>query len=181
MRKGDPTPKQMKHFWGLVERRLITSANFQPYLDKRGSVNIYEVVVDYDQPFAKMIEACKLDWVNEDITVEHFPVKSKGKKKVKLQLYQFDRMVTGTEASKLLDEAGYRPANPAELLAFGKKFLDKQRQFPIVAMGSSWRSPDGRLYVPVLYEDADERDLDLHWLGGDFGPHCRFLVVGKSA
>ncbi|MBU0649455.1 hypothetical protein KJ969_05175 [Patescibacteria group bacterium] len=165
-----------------IKSGRINRWNLQAFILDPDSVlrsQIYEVVVDYDQPLAKMIEACKLDWVNEDITEEHFPIQGNGHKKVKLELYQFDKTITGDQALKRLDEAGYRPATIEELLVFGKKYPDKQRQFPIIALASSWCNPGGHLYVPSLYGDAAGRYLSLSWPGLDFDPHYRFLVVGK--
>ena len=49
-----------------------------------------------------------------------------------------------------------------------------------VLMGSSWRDPDGNLNVPYLYENDNERNLNLNWFENDFNSNCRFLVVSKS-
>ena len=177
-----PSFEQTEEFYRQVATGRINDKNYQKFLENPDSVlghQIYEVLVDCRKSLAKMIEQCKLDWVNDDITAEHFPIQGKGRKRVKLELYRFDETVTGEEAPKRLDEAGYRAAAIEELLAFGKKFPDKQREFPIVALASSWRGSDGDLDVPYLDEFADGRDLYLRWLEGDFGPRYRFLVVGK--
>jgi len=96
-------------------------------------------------------------------------------------LYRFDdRTVTGTEALELLDEAGYRPANLVELLAFGKTFPDEGREFPILAIGQSWRDSFGDLVVPYLCGVDDGRGLSVLWLASGFDPRYRFLVVRKD-
>jgi len=180
---GMQEKKDVLDFAESLLRRIdsgeITAGQLQTLIEK--SVMVYEALVDYDQPLGQMVKDGNYHWVNENVTAEHFPINGKGKKEVKLELYQFDHTVRGTEAAKRLDEAGYRPANPAELLAFGKKFPDKQRQFPIVAIGQSWCHLDGGLGVPCLCEHVGERRLYLSWLEDDFSPHCRFLVVPKAA
>ncbi|KKR48343.1 MAG: hypothetical protein UT86_C0007G0022, partial [Candidatus Magasanikbacteria bacterium GW2011_GWC2_40_17] len=78
-----------------------------------------------------------------------------------------------------MDRHGLRPALYEELLAFGAKYPDEQRQFPIIALGSVWRGFGGRLRVAYLSRGGSERSLSLYWFGGDWNGFCRFLAVRK--
>ena len=78
-----------------------------------------------------------------------------------------------------MDEAGYRPATLAELLALGESQPELQRQFPIIALGSVWRGAFGRRRVACLYVPGYGRRLNLYYLDNDWRAHCRFLAVRK--
>jgi len=142
---------------------------------------IFEVMVNYGQTLNKMIKECKLEAVGGNITVEHFPIKAKGHKKIELEFFQFDETVRGDHALRRLDEAGYRPVTLPELLALGRDYPEEQCKYPIVALGSFWRDRDGILLVPYLYKHAGKRGLDLDQLGSNFSPVYRFPVVSKAA
>lgn len=64
------------------------------------------------------------------------------------------------------------------LLAFGEKYLNVQREFPVIALGSVWFGPGGGRHVAVLEGDAGGRHLDLGWDDPDdqWSPRCRVLV-----
>jgi len=74
-----------------------------------------------------------------------------------------------------------RPATLPELLAFGAKYPDKQKEFPIMALGSVWIDPDGDRRVHSLGWVEGERELHLGWdkPGYVWGDYCRFLAVSK--
>ncbi len=140
----------------------------------------YEVIVNRDLSRAESIEAGKYDWVNSDITQEHFPVKGSGKQNVNIVLFHFNRTITSDEVIAEMEKAGYRPADIDELLGLGVVNPDLQKEFPIVGLGSVWRGPGGSRRVPYLGWGGVERDLDLHWFGNGWGARCRFAAVRKS-
>lgn len=142
---------------------------------------IYSVTINYDLSFPGMITAGHYDWVNSDITEKHFPVKGEGTtKEVTIELVHFNRaMGSSDEVIRELDKRGLRPATIEELLAFGAKYPELQRQFPIVALGSIWRRL-GRRYVPCLWGNSSERNLSLpFWFGYRWSDYCRFLALRK--
>jgi len=173
LRNGQMTIEQLEWFNHLSQEER------EQCMFQVGGPKVFPVTVDYTKSLSDMIEAGNYNRVNENITADNFPMEDKGEHEVKLEYYRFDATVTGEEALKLMDEAGFRPATLPELLAFGAAHPEEQRKFPIVALGSSWRSPGGYLHVPYLCEDARERDLHLCWLEHGFVPHDRFLVVRK--
>jgi hypothetical protein len=146
--------------------------------DSRKTVNGYPVTVDYRQSLKAMIQVGRYDWVNSDITEKHFPI-TPGPKDVSIELVHFDRVMSSDDVLAELDCRGLRPATLAELLAFGAKYPEKQREFPVVALASVWRCSGGFRRVPFLWSDAGERSLGLGWLAFWWSALCRFAAVRK--
>lgn len=143
------------------------------------AADLYTVVVDYSQPLAEMIKSGNYNWINNYITAKHFPVIGNGKAEVALQIAHFNRPISSDNAIAELDKCGLCPATLLELLAFGAKYPELQRQFPIIALGSVWAHLRGDRYVAYLREDDGKRYLYLRWYGSDWRAHCRFLAVPK--
>lgn len=145
----------------------------------------FNLIVDYSQSFADMIAAGKYDWVNPDITADHFPITGTGKQEVRVELLHFNHYFNnGDEVLAEIDKLGYRPYRPAkikELLALGAVQPELQRQFPIAALGSIWRDAGGFRGFACLDRDGTNRGLDLYWVGDDFHDRWRFAVVRKPA
>ncbi len=141
----------------------------------------YTAVVDYTMSLADMIKVGKYDWVNNDITAEHFPITGSGKAEIDFQLVYLDKSANSEEVLLHMEKNNLRPATLFELLAFGAKYPELQREFPICALGSSWVGSDGNHYMPYLYRFDSRRDLNLRWFGGDWNGCCRFLAVRKAS
>jgi len=141
----------------------------------------YTLFVDYDRSLADMIKAGRYDWTNDDITVEHFPLNKRESGEVELHVVHFGCHMTTKEVLAELDKRGLRPAELPELLALGSAHPDLQRDYPLVALGSGWPDPYGDLYVPILREDDDKRNLDLGWVdpGIQWVGSYRFVAVSK--
>ncbi len=140
---------------------------------------VFPVTVDYSQSLAQMIVAGKYNWVNPDITQEHFPITASGTVELLPELVHFGKSMSTDDVLKELDRRGFRPTTLPELLAFGTKFPEKQREFPVVSLGSVWADSRGDRRVPVLDGYPSERGLDLYWVGRDWHVDCRFLVARK--
>lgn len=134
------------------------------------------VTVDYSQPLEEMIAAGRYGRVNSNITEENFPIKGSGKVDLNLELVCFNKYISSNEAIAELKKLGMRPATLPELLAFDEKYLEEQRKYPILALGSVWRDWDGR-NAPCLWDGSDGRRLRLYWIEVVWGGDCRFLVV----
>ena len=140
----------------------------------------YPISINYGLSLEEMITVGRYDWKNNDITEKRFPVKGEGVVDVDIQLVHFDRVMDSSdEVIRELDKMGLRPAKIEELLAFGVKFPDIQRQFPIVALGSVWRIAGGGRYVPYLGGRGTGRYLGLYWFEGGWGGIYRFAAVRK--
>jgi hypothetical protein len=141
--------------------------------------NAYPVTIDYDQSLADMIAAGKYDWKNEDITAKNFPMQGNGAVNLKIVLIHPNRNIESEDSVREQDQIGLRPATLPELLAYGAKYPETQREFPIVALGSSWVCPHGYRSVPYLSDWDEERDLCLGDWDGAWGARYRFLAVRK--
>ena len=77
-------------------------------------------------------------------------------------------------------EAGYQPAKIQHLMAYGTKFPEEQRKFPIVALGSV--ALVGRYRrVAYLHRNGAQRALSLRRRDGDWEGFYRFLAVRNLA
>ena len=141
--------------------------------------NAYPVAVDYGKSVEEMVKSGRYDRANRDIASEHFPTKRTRKTESEVELVHLKRRVSTDEALEELDRMGCRPAELRELLAFGEKYPDVQREFPVVALGSVWQDPGGYRNIPYLYRDGSNRDLLLYWVGDDWSELCRFAAVRK--
>ncbi len=189
MGKKFVTPNQMKEFWELVEKGKINRENFQKFLSNPENIiknnkivdDIYSVVVDYDMSLANMIKVGKYDYVNGEITSKNFPITGSGKVDISFELVHLNKSASSEEVLLHMEKNNLRPATLAELLAFGAKYPEIQREFPVVALGSSWVNSYGRRDVPCLRRNGSVRYLGLYWFGDGRGDYWRFLVVRKSS
>lgn len=126
--------------------------------------------------FKEFIAAGKYDWVNETIKEVNFPMAEGFAFGLEPKLYHFNRLISSEEAIKEMEKDGFRPATIWDLLDYGAKNPELQRQFPIVALGSVARMGDGRDVAYLGGGDA-ERILSRVWFGGDWRGFSRFLAV----
>jgi hypothetical protein len=173
-----------KDFWKILAhneemfRKVVEIVSARP---ARQFYNIvYNIVVDYGRSLKQMIKAGNYDWVNKNITAEHFPVKGKGKHELSVTLFHFNRTTRSDDAIAEMNKQGFRPAKIEELLFLGEKYPDIQREFPIVSLGCVWWNPDGSRYVPCLSRRGSKRELNLGCFRNDWHDCCRFLAVRKQ-
>jgi|SRR3989338_7706254 len=141
--------------------------------------NCYKVFVDYGQTLQQMIANGKYDYANSDITSGNFPTTANdGKQEVVVELAHFGRDMESDAVLKKFEARGLRAATLPELLAFGATYPEKQREFPIVALGSVRRRDVDRV-VPYLNGDGSKRLLYLSWIDNRWNGRCRFAAVRK--
>ena len=141
---------------------------------------VFTLVVDYARSLKDSIAAGSYDWVNSDITEEHFPAESEqGQKEQSFTLYHFGKNTESDWVIAQMDKDGKRPATIRELLTFGEKNPELQRQFPIIALKSVWVDRSGCRSVAYLGSNSVRRYLFLSWCGGSWDDCCRFLAVSK--
>lgn len=141
--------------------------------------NIFSVSVNYDLMLEGAARNGKYDWSSSDITSDHFPSKRRGTVEVDIEIIHFNRNISSENAIAELDKMGLRPAVAHELCSLGEKYPEMQRGFPIVALGSVWRSLIGHRRVLVLCGDDGGRGLFLDWFVGGWGAGFRFAAVRK--
>jgi hypothetical protein len=138
--------------------------------------------IDYTKSLEQMIVAGNYDWKNDELTAKRFPIVGEGVVEYEFRYFHFNRNVSSETAVDLIkkedSENPWEPAKTEHLLAFGEKFPEEQRKFPIVALGSVGEVRGIRC-VPVLNEGGSGRDLYLDWWGGVWDGRCRFLAVRK--
>lgn len=147
------------------------------HLVKVGAVqrNRYPVQSKHNS-FQEAIAAGKYEFVDDYITAEHFKLEGEIVVDTELVLYHPNRDIESDDVVKELDQVGLRPATLQELCAFGEKYSDIQREFPIVALGSVCVDPNGDRSIPCLVRDV-ERKFGLVYWDGEWGPDCRFLAA----
>ena len=142
----------------------------------------FRIEVDYSMSLNKMISAGNYDWKNDDITAARFPVKGEGKVEFEAKLFHFNRNISSEAAVTHIKDADpqnpWEPAKTEHTLAFGAKYPEVQREYPIIGLGSVAEVGFDR-YVLGLDRDGSERYLDLDDLGGDWYAYWRFLAVRK--
>ena len=142
---------------------------------------VYSVTVNYNLTVEKMVTVGSYDYANGNITSEHFLVQGQGKQEKEIILFHFDRLISSEEAIQEMDEVGYRPAEPEEILALGAGHPDLQREFTIVGLGSPWQYPvDGdRCAICLWGRGSGGRGLGLDGFEGDWDRVYRFATVCK--
>lgn len=145
----------------------------------RKTRSAFHLLVNHDRSVEDGVRAGHYDWSNSNITSSHFPSNRKGSEEVDVHLVHFNQVMSTDQVLAELDKVGLKPADHNHALAFGEKFPDVQRQFPIVFLGSSWRGPVGGHDCVCLDRDGAGRGLGLRWIDGDWGGRCRFAAVSK--
>ena len=147
--------------------------------DNKPAGNTYPLSVDYERSVEKGVKAGRYDWANSNITSRNFPAERNGTAEVEMKLIHFNRHISTTKALRELDRMEYRPAELHELLAFGEKYPEVQRGFPVVALGSVWQNRNGHRFVSYLFRYGLERNLHLERIENDWHEVYRFAAVRK--
>jgi len=125
------------------------------------------------------IAAGKYDYVNDNINGKNFQAHESDFGDKYLVPVWFDVLATSGDVVREMEKSmNLRPATLMELLAFGEKYPDEQRKFPIIALGSSCVI-DGRRSVPCLNGHDFNRELGLGYWDGGWHACYRFLAVRK--
>ena len=160
--------KTVSH-WGLAE-----------FLGKAPQMGeTYPITVDYNMTLEEMIAVGHYDWKNEDITSKNFQAVGTGKVGLDAQLIHYGKNMGSEAVLADLGQRGLRSATIAELLVFGAKYPELQRQFSIVELGSVAQIGDDRC-VACLVRGDRQRCLCLSWFGHVWDADYRFLAFRKS-
>lgn len=141
------------------------------------------LTVKADISFEDRIKCGHYGWRNSNLTEKKFPVTGEqvGDWKWKLFHFHFDRDISSEEAIRLMKEDGYDAGQIGHILAFGEKYPEEQRKFPIIGLGSV-AVIDFNRRMPVLWwDDSNGRKLRLRWFGNDWDRNCRFLGVRRRS
>lgn len=145
------------------------------------AVQFSTVTVDYSQSWSGVEQ--EFGDVNSNINDEHFPSEPGGTAQIALTPRNLHRdgedSISTEEAERRLAVQEFRPATARELRAFAKANPDYQRQFPTVALGSSWVRPGGGRRVLYLGGWSGRRGLGLYWADDGWDSSWRFLAARK--
>ena len=144
---------------------------------KNATFDYYGLSVNYDLSVEAAVKAGKYDLTNENITSKNFPSIRRGMANIDIILVHYNQYMESDEVIHDLDKGGLRlrPAELPELLAFGAKYSDIQRDFPIIALGSAWRD----CLCASLDMSGSMRHLALSRMGSRWSEICRFAAVRK--
>lgn len=129
----------------------------------------------------RLIAVGKYDLVNPVITDKNFLVPENFVLGTDPKIFHFNRGITSEDVIKEMDKEGYCSAMIWDLLDYGAKNLEEQRNFPIIGLGSVGGVSCGGRSIPYLCGGGSERSLLLSLWDGDWGDDCRFLGVRKKA
>lgn len=142
--------------------------------------NTYPISVDYEKSIENRVKSGQYDEFNHDINSRNFSTNRKGTAEVKVALIHFLEYVSTNNALKEIYLIGMRPIKLHELLAFGEKYPDVQREFPIVALNSAWWDTKfNSFYVPYLCQHKSKRYLCLRYIDIEWDKLYRFAAVRK--
>ena len=140
---------------------------------------VLTITVNRDRTIADGVAAGRSDCKNSDINDGNFPRTGSGTEATEIILVHFDKTMSNDNVLRELEKRNLRPADAQELLAIGEQHPDKQRAFPIIALGSVWRVADGHRYVPCLSRIDSNRKLSLCWVDDGWVDVWRFAAVRK--
>ncbi|MDP3999572.1 MAG: hypothetical protein Q8P76_03200 [bacterium] len=154
------------------------------------TVGVVRLLVDYasvyNKPLSQAIKKCGFDWVEANIADTDFQVSNRANSTVEMRVFSTEdlvgktRSVTSHEVLRILEGMGYRPAEIAELLAFGAEYQDAQRLHFIIGLGSTGGDWNGGRRVLCLGRRDKTRALLLAEFEDEWSSDCRFLAVRKS-
>lgn len=129
----------------------------------------YRVLVNPRMSVSEGISRGKYDWVDTDITEEHFPQEGFGRQKsVLVDLICYPSNTSTEVIIQDFTTNRCRPSMLGTALAIGEQYPRAQKKGPIVFLGSRWMSPGGFVGAPVLDMNGRRRELllephDVSW------------------
>lgn len=142
----------------------------------------FRLPVDYRKSPEQMIAAGRYDRKNDCLLPKSFSVEGEGAVEFEARYFWFKRNFLSEEAVNVIKrEDMARPWMPAKFehtLAHGAIFPEKQRQFPIVGLGSVIEIV-GSLFSPYLTKLGAERCFYVFPFDGFWSQYCAALAVRR--
>lgn len=151
----------MKKFSIALLAVVIGLVVFVGFFPSFAGNNSYPIKVNYAYNLEKMLRMGEYDWVNSSLNSTNFSINGYGAEGVTIELIPLEYPIDSDKEIRRLGIFGFRPANLAELLALGAQYPRLQMQFPIVALGSAWKTPSGHMAVPVLWGVGNVRIVNI--------------------
>lgn len=138
-------------------------------------VRTANVTIDYSVSFESMVIAGNFSGKNVDVNTDHFPLLGNGQQTVAVAVVNFSAPVSSDTAIAWMNEAGYRPASAAELVAFATLGFKEET---IVALGQTWSTSTTK-YVVLVGNRLNGTLLNTRWWDGEWSATKYFLAVRK--
>lgn len=177
--RSDSSPLNFDTFVRLVEEGEITEDNFNEFFED--PEKFYRIpklsIYNHSRGLSEMIRLGCYEVVSPNFRPENFDVVGADRKRIEVNLVFVGIKISSSEIVGEMMIKHLKPAKLEHLLAFGVKYPEKQKLFPIVALGTVWTDPCGQRYVPVLSSTADgKRSLGLGLERYHWEDYCRFLA-----
>jgi hypothetical protein len=140
-------------------------------------IETIDVEVNYGISLSDMIYAGKYDWVDENITEEHFAVHAIGHTIHQVAIVHYGQDLRSKDVSDHAIMQGFRPSNLKVLLAIGAQCPELQREFPIIGLGTVWAPYNQLGLVPFLIQHVTRRDVSLATYNFLWHKECRFALT----
>jgi hypothetical protein len=140
---------------------------------------VFPIDVDHRLSLEDFVQRGAFDIVDPDIDTIRFdrePINKVVHQQVRL--IDMNGGATTYEVLERLDELRVRPVSFVELLAFGEKYPEKQREVLVVSLDFMWFQGGGDMYVPYLWRKDGKRTLSLIW-AEHWCERARFAVIAK--
>ena len=142
---------------------------------------LYPVRINYKLTLSQMIALGNYKIVDSDILAENFPLINSGQTDVDLAVFLFDRRISTAEITIQMGLENCDPAKIEHLLAYGAKYPEMQKQFPISALCSVWRISINLYMVPTLdVSSCNWRSLKLDYANYTWDEGRGFLAVARK-
>gem|GEM_PF-2060625 len=132
-----------------------------------------------DQSINDLVKQAELNYANENINNKNFKEEKKPAKKREAVLVHINQVVSTEEAEAITKPLKLTLGNVKELLSLSIDHPDKQKQFPIVELSSSWRGPGGDRGVAYLHGWGGRRGFGLSCRDDGWFEYFRFLAFSE--
>lgn len=140
----------------------------------------YRVLVNPQMTVSEGVARGKYDWVDPDVTQEHFPVERiGGSRSLRIELVGYPSNTSTEVILRDFAASRRRPSGLAAALAVGEHYPRAQKKRPIVFLGSRWVSPGGFVCAPVLDMNGRRRELSLEPYDVSWCSQCLFAGERK--
>ena len=130
--------------------------------------------------FAERIIAGNYDWTNSNVGEKRFPHDPMTIGEWEFDLFHPNRNISSENAKKEAEVDGWVVAKWEHLFAYGKAFPEKQKKFPIIALGSVYCGRgDHRVLALGFWLGRSKRQVVLRHWDNVWLPRSHFLRVRK--
>lgn len=146
------------------------------------SDRVLSVTTDFERPLSTQFEKCGFDWIDSNVTSDHYPACLVGIRQSEIALIAPERLISDQDLQELLIRRKLHAADLRDLLAIAAEHPDEHCGAPILATAFRMQScQKGNFYVPyITTRTSDQKrilSLRLSGAGLDYGRGCRFAVV----